>query len=136
VARDCQFLWEFRALPGVPASYARDRLALFTLDLVARSFADFPLTGVETITEVEIPGLAPEPGSAAERLALRLAKANHTIAVPYGTEAGQFQKGGICTVVCGPGSIEQAHQPDEFIELGQFAACLDFLAALAVELSV
>ena len=135
VARDCQFLWEFRALPGTPASLARDRLEVFTQDLLARSFAGFPHTGIETLTEVEIPGLAPEPGSAAERLALRLAKANHTIAVPYGTEAGQFQKRGVCTVVCGPGSIEQAHQPDEFIELGQFSACLDFLGALAVELS-
>ena len=64
-----------------------------------------------------MPGLAPEPGSAAERLALRLAGRNHTISVPYATEAGRFQVAGIPTVVCGPGSIDQAHQPDEYITL-------------------
>ena len=65
--------------------------------------------------DVDVPGLAAEPGSSAETLALRLARANATIAVSYATEAGHFQRAGMPTVVCGPGSIEQAHKPDEFV---------------------
>jgi acetylornithine deacetylase len=134
VAKDCEFLWEFRGLPGAPATLARDRLEVFARALRERAFAAFPGTGVETTTEVEVPGLAPAPGSAAERLALRLAKANRTIAVPYASEAGQFQKAGLSAVVCGPGRIDEAHQPDEFVEIDQLAACIEFLRGLAREL--
>ena len=66
-----------------------------------------------------MPGLSPDPGSEAERLAMRLASRNRTISVPFATEAGQFQVAGIPTVVCGPGSVDKAHQPDEFITLDQ-----------------
>jgi acetylornithine deacetylase len=74
-----------------------------------------------------VPGLAPEPGSPAEQLALRLAGRNGTVTVPYGTEAGQFQRAGIPTVVCGPGSIDQAHQPDEYITLDEFQRGIGFI---------
>ena len=57
--------------------------------------------------EVEVPGLAPQPGSPAETLALRLARANRTIAVPYASEAGHFQQTGIPSVICGPGRIDR-----------------------------
>ena len=67
-------------------------------------------------------------------LALKLLRANHTIAVPYATEAGRFQQAGVPTIVCGPGSIDQAHQPDEYVEIAQLAACVGFLRALVAEL--
>ena len=54
-------------------------------------------------------------------------KANQVEAVAYGTEAGHFQRYGIPAVICGPGSIEQAHRPDEFCELSELAACEVFL---------
>jgi acetylornithine deacetylase len=79
---------------------------------------------------VDIPGLAPEPGSEAERLCLRLAGRNHTVAVPYATEAGRFQAAGLPTVVCGPGDIAQAHQPDEFITLDALGQGEHFLREL------
>ena len=82
-----------------------------------------------------MPGLAAERGSLAQTLALKLLRANHTIAVPYATEAGRFQNAGVPTIVCGPGSIDQAHQPDEYVETGELAACLGFLRELANELS-
>ncbi len=65
------------------------------------------------------PSLAPEPGSEAEVLALRLAGQNRTYTVAYGTEGGHFQSQGIPCVICGPGSIDQAHKPDEFIEVSE-----------------
>jgi acetylornithine deacetylase len=135
VARDCEFHWEFRGLPGIAPSTARDQLEIFARRLMERSFSAFPQTGIETVTETEVPGLAPEPGSAAERLALRLARANHTIAVPFASEAGQFQRAGVPTVLCGPGRIDEAHQPDEFIEISEISACINFMRGLTRELS-
>ena len=82
-----------------------------------------------------MPGLVPETGSAAEQLAKALTGRNETEAVSYATEAGQFQKAGIPTVICGPGSIAQAHQPDEFIAESELRACLDFMRRMAGRLS-
>jgi len=135
VARACEFHWEFRGLPDTAASTARKALEAVTARMEAERFRDFPQAKIETTTETEVPGLAPQPGSAAELLALRLAKANHTIAVPFATEAGQFQRAGTPTVVCGPGRIDEAHQPDEYIDVEQLALCIDFIRGLARELS-
>lgn len=135
LAKECALHWEIRGMPGACASGVHDKLAQFAKELEARMFAPFPGAGIETRIEVEVPALTAEPGSAAERLALRLARRNHTIAVPYASEAGQFQKAGVATVICGPGSIDQAHQPDEFIEIGEIEACIGFMRGLAGELS-
>jgi acetylornithine deacetylase len=89
-----------------------------------------PFGRIETTVEVSVPGLSPDPGSEAERLAMRLAGRNRTISVPYATEAGQFQQAGIPTIVCGPGSVDKAHQPDEFITLDQLEAGEAFLRRL------
>jgi len=78
-----------------------------------------------------VPGLRPEPGSAAESLALWSAQANGTEAVSYGTEAGLFQQIGIPAVICGPGSIDQAHKPDEFVAIEQLNSCDDYLRRVA-----
>ena len=82
-----------------------------------------------------MPPLAAEPGSPAETLALRLTRSNRTIAVSFATEAGHFQAAGLPTIVCGPGSIDQAHKPDEYVDEAQLAACLDFLQSLADDLA-
>jgi acetylornithine deacetylase len=135
VAKDCAFQWEVRGVPGMDApAFVESRLEAFTKELMAKSFAAFPGTGITTDVEVAVPGLAPQPGSPAETLALRLARANHTIAVPYASEAGQFQRAGVPSVVCGPGRIDEAHQPDEYIEVAQLAACVEFMRSLAREL--
>ena len=86
---------------------------------------------IATTMEVDVPPLAAEPGSSAEALALRLTRSNQTIAVSFATEAGHFQAAGLPTIVCGPGSIDQAHKPDEFVDEAQLVACLDFLERLA-----
>jgi acetylornithine deacetylase len=136
LAKECVFHWEFRGLPGVPPDTALRRLESFAAAYAARRFPSTPgWAQVETAIEVEVPGLMPEPGSPAEALAFKLLRSNRTIAVSYATEAGRFQAAGIPTVVCGPGSIEQAHQPDEFLEESQVAACIAFLRALTQELS-
>ncbi|KMO35312.1 M20/M25/M40 family metallo-hydrolase, partial [Methylobacterium aquaticum] len=127
----CEFQWEFRGLPDlspdeIPALFAAD-VERVTRERLNR-FGDYG--HIETEEDAAVPGLAPEPGSPAERLALRLAGRNHTITVPYATEAGRFQLAGLPTVVCGPGSIDQAHQPDEYITLAALEAGEAFLRQL------
>jgi acetylornithine deacetylase len=135
MARHCEFSWEFRGLPDVPHDRALKQFEAVCDEVKARRMGGFPGAKIETFVDTIAPGLRAEPASAAATLALALAQANHTIAVPYATEAGQFQKGGLPAVICGPGSIDQAHQPDEFIEISQLEAGLAFLRRLADQLS-
>jgi acetylornithine deacetylase len=135
LAKDCKLHWEFRGLPGVPLRAALERFEAYVDELRATRLKDFADTFVETKIEVEVPGLAADAGSPAEALALRLTRSNRTIAVPFATEAGQFQTAGIPTIVCGPGNVNQAHQPDEFIEIAEIEKCIGFLRALAQTLS-
>lgn len=135
MARQCEFAWEFRGLPDVPYDRALKKFESVCEEVKARRMSGFPGAKIETFVDTIAPGLRAEPDSAAATLALALAQANHTIAVPYATEAGQFQKGGLSCVICGPGSIDQAHQPDEFIEISQLEAGLAFLRRLADQLS-
>ena len=127
----CRFNWELRALPKSDEAALVDRFERFGRDIVLpRLRAVAPEAGIVTERHIHAPGLAPDPGSLAERLAMRLAARNEARAVSFATEAGLFQKQGAPSVVCGPGSIAQAHKPDEFIELTQLAACEEFLRAL------
>jgi acetylornithine deacetylase len=72
----------------------------------------------------------PETEGEAEALARRLTGNNATGVVSYGTEAGQFQEAGYSAVVCGPGDIAQAHQPDEYLEVSEFLAGQRFMERL------
>ena len=135
MARQCELSWEFRGLPDVAHDRALKRFEAVCAEVKARRMGGFPNANIETFVDTIAPGLRAEPDSAAATLALKLAQANHTIAVPYATEAGQLQLGGVPAVICGPGSIDQAHQPDEFIEISQLEAGLAFLRRLAEQLS-
>jgi acetylornithine deacetylase len=136
LARECIFHWEFRGLPGVTTASAIAKVQAFVDEVATPRLTRF-VSGPAIVTtmEVDVPPLAAAPGSAAEGLALRLASSNRTIAVSFATEAGHFQAAGLPTVVCGPGSIDQAHKPDEFVDEAQLIACLEFLERLAEELS-
>jgi acetylornithine deacetylase len=136
MAKRCVFHWEFRALPGIAQNLALRHLEDYAARVVAPKLTRYAADAfIETVTEVEVPGLKPESGSAAETLALKLAHSNRTITVPYASEAGQFQLANVPTVVCGPGSIDQAHQPDEYIDVAQIEVCIAFMRRLATELS-
>ncbi|HEX3496955.1 MAG TPA: acetylornithine deacetylase [Methylocella sp.] len=136
MAKRCAFHWEFRALPGVEQNLALRRLEDYAARVATPKLARYAKDAfIDTVTEVEVPGLKPESGSIAETLALKLAQSNHTIAVSFASEAGQFQLANLPTVVCGPGSIGQSHQPDEYIEIAQIEACIAFMRRLTAELS-
>lgn len=136
LAKKCLFHWEFRALPSVPLSLARAHLEDYVDRVATPKLTRYAKDAfIETVTEVEVPGLRADHGSSAETLALKLARANQTVTAPFASEAGQFQLAEVPTVVCGPGSIDQAHQPDEYIEISQIEAGLAFMRRLAAELS-
>jgi acetylornithine deacetylase len=135
LARECAFGWEFRGLPGMSSAAAMAKVQRF-VDAVAlpRLRGHSPQPTIATTMDVGVPGLGPEPGSRAASLALRLARANATIAVSFATEAGHFQLARLPTVVCGPGSIAQAHRPDEYVAIEQLGQCLSFLARASADL--
>ena len=92
--------------------------------------AVYPDAAVRTENVVAVPPLVPEPDSPAEALARRLTGANTTTAVSFATEAGLYQQAGIPAIVCGPGSIDVAHKPDEYITRAELAAGQEFLDRL------
>lgn len=131
IARHCKVAWEFRPIPAVdPKTVIAEVEAFLTGNLGPRMRQTASEAGIDMSEACVVPPLVPRPGSPAEALARRLTGANDTVGLAFGTEAGQFQEIGIDAIVCGPGSIEQAHQPDEFIELSQFAEGEAFLRRL------
>ncbi len=108
-------------------------------ELAAQVEADMRRTAPEAQVRVievsNVPPLRPEDEGEAETMARALTGDNAPRVVSYGTEGGQFQEGGFSSVICGPGHIDQAHQPDEFVEISQLEACMDFLKKLEQRLS-
>jgi acetylornithine deacetylase len=134
IPRRCAFQWETRLLPTADQNFVPDRIAAFARTLEPAMKAVAPDTGINTEMVNRVPGLAPEQDSEAEHLALHLANANATHAVSYCTEAGLFQQIGIPAVICGPGSIEQAHKPDEYIDVSELRKCESFMGRLVQQL--
>ncbi|MEX2649813.1 MAG: acetylornithine deacetylase [Alphaproteobacteria bacterium] len=130
VPRRCSFVWEYRLMPGADEDEVVRRFQAHCDEQRPRLQARAEESNIVTEAVNRVPGLEPDPGSAAERLALALAGSNRTHKVPYGTEAGLFQRAGMATIVCGPGSINQAHKPNEFVERAQIDACEAFLRRL------
>ncbi len=127
----CDFQWETRLLPGADREFVPKRMEAAARRLEPAMKAVDHSTGISTTKTNEVPGLAPEQGSEAERMALHAVGANATHAVSYCTEAGLFQAIGIPAVICGPGNIEQAHKPDEYVSIAQLELCEKFLLRLA-----
>lgn len=135
LARRCSFIWDCRCPEAAQgdAIEARFRAAAAELDAAIKARA--PEGGVNITRRTNTPGLAIERDSEAEALARALTGDNETRAVAYAAEAGLFQRAGIPAVICGPGSIEQAHQPDEWIERTQIEEGALFMRRLVARLS-
>lgn len=132
LARECRFLFDLRTPPGLDPMALLAPVLGEAAALDAKMKARFPHTGVAITRRSLTPPLAPEPDGMAERFARRLAGDNGPARVAsYAAEAGQFQAAGFSTVICGPGSIEQAHQPDEYVEISQMERGALFMTRLA-----
>jgi acetylornithine deacetylase len=131
VPRDAEFRYEFRDLPTADAQKMQREMRLHANRLEAGMKKIAPEAGFSFETICEIPSFLTTADDPVTRLAQRLAGEAGTTLVAFGTEAGLFKQAGIPTVVCGPGSITQAHQPDEYVTLAQLARCEQFLQGLA-----
>lgn len=129
-AKDCRFGMDFRAVPGETLSDWRDLYLARVQQVEAQMQAVHPSTRIEITEKFEVPALKPETEGEAEMLVRAITGDNGGHVVSYGTEAGQFQERGYSAVVCGPGDIAQAHQPDEYITKAQFEAGHDFMRRL------
>lgn len=130
ISRECRFCWDVRCIPSDDISHYTESFRHYSEALLQPMREIAEECAIETRRLFMAPGLAPEPGGAAETLARALTGRNDSQVVSYGTEAGQFQSEGFSTVICGPGSIDQAHQPDEYIECDQVSQCIDFMRRL------
>ncbi|NOD82845.1 acetylornithine deacetylase [Ruegeria sp. HKCCD6119] len=134
-AKDCTFMMDFRTVPDETQAEWRDAYIEQVRQVEARMQAVHPDTRIELSEHFAIPGLVPEQDGEAEALVRALTGDNASHVVSYGTEAGQFQAAGYSAVICGPGDIAQAHQPNEFISIAQFEAGHGFMQRLVERLS-
>lgn len=136
VPRDAEFRYEFRDLPTADARRMQADVIAYAGSIEPAMKKVAPDAGFRFETICEIPSFLGAADNPVTKLAQRLAGEEGTTLVAFGTEAGLFKNAGIPTVVCGPGSIEQAHQPDEFVSLEQLARCELFMERLATSPSI
>ena len=128
---DCRIEWDIRATrPGMVETVQAEMQAFIESEVLPAMRARDASCDVVTTMAYDVPPLLPEPDGAAETLARRLTGSNRSSTVPYGSEAGIFQRAGISTVICGPGDIAQAHTADEWIAESEIEACMAFLDRL------
>jgi acetylornithine deacetylase len=131
VPRDAEFRYEFRDLPTADARAMQQQVLAHARALEPAMKRVAPEAGFSFETICEIPSFLGSANDDVTRLAQRLSGEPRTTQVAFGTEAGIFKNAGIPTVVCGPGSISQAHQADEYVSLDQLARCETFMRGLA-----
>ncbi len=134
-AKDCAFGLGFRVVPGEDPQDWKARFLAKVAEVEAEMKAVRPEAWIEVTDTFALPIFEPEEGGAAETLVRRLTGDNGTKHVSYGTEASHFQAAGYSAVVCGPGDIAVAHQPDEFITVAQFEAGHAFMEKLLDDLA-
>ncbi|MGP1676763.1 MAG: acetylornithine deacetylase [Burkholderiales bacterium] len=131
VPRECIFQFEFRYLPGAdPDAIEREIKDYAERVILPEMQRTDPNTSIIIDTKADNPGLSMSEHDEITRLAQALSRNPSTAKVAYLTEGGLFQRAGIPAVICGPGSIEQAHKPDEYVTLAQVALCESFMERL------
>jgi len=136
VPRDCEFHFEIRCLPGADPGELEREIRAYASDVLEPEMKRVdPATGVAFFIKSDTPGLAAAKDERITALAQALARDRSTGKVAYAAEAGLFQRAGIPSIICGPGSIEQAHKPNEYITLEQVARCESFMDRLVGALS-
>ena len=130
----CHIRLDVRTLPWTdPASIIAELQTYIDDELLPEMRAVHPDAAIEIVQRGHVPGFSIDADAPLTRYVQRLAGSNAEPGfVTFGSEAGLFQAKNIPSVLCGPGSIEQAHKPDEFVSLEQLARCEDFLDRLAV----
>ena len=127
--------WEMRPVQPADADYVKENIQAY-IDDVLKPAMKAVSAEADIMTHVigEVEGLEPVAESEARRIVSELTGLSEAEVVAFGTEAGLFQRAGISAVICGPGSIDQAHKPDEFVSVEQLASCLSMLERLKARL--
>ena len=129
-AKDCRFSLDIRCLPSESIKAWIKKYKSYARKIEAK----MQLSNSKTYINIEeahfVPGLQPEVNGFAEALVRQITRQNNTAMVSYGTEAGQFQQAGYSTIICGPGSIKQAHQANEYIDVLQLEKGESFILEL------
>lgn len=126
----CEFTFDYRNLPHMTQddilAPIQSRIAKLSAQMQARA----PETGIELLEEESVPAMTDDTNDKLQQLIAALVDNDKRHKVAYATEGGQFTNAGIPTIICGPGSIEQAHKADEYVELAEIERCDEFLQKL------
>lgn len=131
VPRTCGFEWEYRCVPGDDVDDIQQRVESFARDQVLPRLREVaPEADIVTERLADVPALEPDGNAGAADVLLALGLYEAVQAVSFGTDASALQRAGLPTVVCGPGSMAQGHQVDEYIEISELARCDEFFRSL------
>ncbi|MBH0085533.1 acetylornithine deacetylase [Psychrobacter sp. SCQQ22] len=126
----CEFTFDYRNLPHMTQDDILIPIQAKVAELSAQMQARAPETGIELIQAVGVPAMTDSDSAELQALIAALTNDEQRHKVAYATEGGQFTNAGIPTIICGPGSIEQAHKVDEYVELIEIERCDTFLQKL------
>ena len=126
----CEFTFDYRNLPHMTQDDIVAPIKAKIAELTAKMQARAADTGIELLQQESVPAMTDNDNGALQQLISALTGDNERHKVAYATEGGQFTNSGIPTIICGPGSIEQAHKADEYVELSEIARCDTFLQKL------
>lgn len=127
----CEFTFEYRNLPFANPKTTLAKIHAKAHELSQQMQKTDPKTGIDIIQDEDVPAMDDKDSGELQKLALALLGGDVS-KVAYATEGGQFSQAGIPTIICGPGSIEQAHKADEYIALSELDKCDAFLRQLFV----
>ena len=132
----CEFVYEFRNLPGMSSDGIQAQVDAYVQnELLPRMQREFADARIDVVKGASAPAFEATEDEAITQLVRALTADQDKRKVGYATEAGLFQNIGIPTVVCGPGSIEQAHKPNEYVDIAQLQACERFLRKIGQSLA-
>ena len=126
----CEFTFDYRNLPHMTQDDILLPIQAKVAELSAQMQARAPETGIELMQEESVPAMTDNESAELQALITALTGDTQCHKVAYATEGGQFTNSGIPTIICGPGSIEQAHKADEYVELSEIVRCDSFLQRL------
>ncbi len=126
----CEFTFDYRNLPHMTQDDILAPIQAKVAELSAQMQARAPETGIELQQQESVPAMTDNDSAELQQLIAALVEDDKRHKVAYATEGGQFTNAGIPTIICGPGSIEQAHKADEYVELSEIERCDGFLQRL------
>ena len=137
IPKECKFQWEIRPLPEEHYETIIERHNARCEALLGEMRQTFTQSDIVNRPMSHMSGVTlPASANGFCQSVMRSALTNRELAVSFGTEAGVFNDHGIPAIICGPGNIEQAHKPNEFIEVSQIRACIEFMLRLTSEASL